>query len=84
MRTWIENYPSKGGEEGRDNWQVSNGKIELRCPKCDEWFQIPTGLTVDKNGNLSDTIYHFCQDDDDGSWVVLACLVGWGKSIIKT
>lgn len=79
-RTVIRNIEGTEDEPGRQNWRVRLGKLYLRCPVNDEWFRVPSDVTVDKDGNLSDSLHHICDagdDDDSEGWVVLAQLEGW-------
>ena len=64
-------------------WRIKRRKVELRCPKCDRFFNPPKDVKFDKDGYASDIIYHFCDDiyDDEENnegWVVCPHLVGWG------
>lgn len=57
-------------------WRKRLGKVQLRCPHCDKFFYIPPDVKVRDNGDLTDVIYHFC-DNETNSWVVLARLMEW-------
>ena len=66
------------------NWRKRRGKVQLRCPYCDKFFDIPKDITIDANGCFSTSLYHFCDDIFEGevnndSWSLLAHLVGWNE-----
>lgn len=79
-RTQIEN--TVGDEETlREQWWRRRlGMTQLKCPYCFKWFTLPRkDFKIDENGNVSDVVYHFCDDDFHPGWVVLPQLVGWGQ-----
>lgn len=81
-RTQLINTVGTPDEPGYRSWRVRFGKTQLMCPKCDKWFSLTKDFTIDEHGNVSDLIYHFCNNESDeypeeSSWVVLAQLVGW-------
>jgi len=63
-------------------WRMKRGKVQIRCPLCDQFFNVPRDIAVFSNGNLSDKLYHFCEDtfvdeENTDGWVVLAHLEDW-------
>jgi len=84
--TDIENFVFDKGTDDEEtviNWRVRRRKPQIRCPKCFKFFDLPKDTTIDKEGYLSASIYHFCDDqfqgdDNQQGWAVLAHLVDWG------
>ena len=82
----IENYTLNRGTEDEEtviNWRIRRHKVQLRCPKCDRFFDLPKDIPIDENGYCFDTVYHFCEDiyegeENNAGYTVLAHLVGWG------
>lgn len=86
----IENTVLNKGDEQYEetiiNWRITRRKLEIRCPNCDMFFEVPNDITVDANGYLSDQFYHFCDDqliaetleEGIGGFTALAHLVDWG------
>lgn len=80
--TIIRNYPGTDDEPGQINWRKRFGRVQVRCPRCDELFNVPKDVKFNKDGQANTTTYHFCEDsdgNDDGGWVALLELEGWGK-----
>lgn len=83
--TELENITSDVGTEYEEtiiNWRRRRSKVQVRCPRCDEFFDLPKDMIIDKKGYCNTNVYHFCNDqfiDDDNSdgWVALLHLVGW-------
>lgn len=80
MNLDIENITFDKGTEYEETilyWKKRLGRVQLRCPKCDEFFKVPKDIKFDENGYSSGTIYHFCEDDN--GWVVTPHIVGYGR-----
>lgn len=80
--TIIRNYPGDEDDPGQINWRKRLLHVQVRCPRCDEWFNVPHDVKFDKEGKADRTVYHFCEDsdgNDDGGWVVALHLEGWEK-----
>jgi hypothetical protein len=89
--TDIENIVVDKGDEDYEetivNWRVRRRKVQLRCPKCDLFFDLPKAITIDENGYASGSFYHFCSeqvidgvpDENDEGWTVMPHLVGYNE-----
>jgi len=78
MHTYIENIETEDGII--INWRKRHNKVQLKCPRCDNFFDVPRDVKFDDYGNANDYIYHFCDDDlNEEGWVVLPTLVGWSR-----
>jgi hypothetical protein len=69
--------------EAQENWKKTMlGGVSLYCPKCFEWFKLDKDFKIDKQGFVTPTIYHVCDNEelaDNDGWIVNAHLVGWSK-----
>jgi hypothetical protein len=85
--TRIENFTYNVGDDDEEtiiNWRVKHHRVQLRCPKCDQFFDIPKDCKIDHDGYASSSVYHFCNDfyDDEENnegWVCLPQLVGYNE-----
>ena len=83
--TEIENFVHNKGNEYEEtiiNWRKRRGHVQLRCPLCDRFFNLPKDITIDAKGYCSTSFYHFCEDIYEGEentegWTAWAHLVGW-------
>jgi hypothetical protein len=84
--TDIENQVVDKGTEYEEtiiNWRTRRRRVQLKCPRCFHFFDLPKDITIDDNGYCSTSVYHFCEDQYEGDennegYTVLAHLVGWG------
>lgn len=79
--TDIENFQYE--DEAVINWRSRRGRAQIKCPMCSKFFDLPSDITIDKDGYCSTSVYHFCDDLFEGEentegYTVLAHLVGWG------
>ena len=61
--TDIENIETEDGTIV--NWRMRRGKAQIKCPYCFKFFDMPQGFVFDANGYARDSVYHFCDDDQD-------------------
>lgn len=87
--TDLENEVIDQGTEDEETiirWRVRRRKVQIKCPRCDNFFDVPKDIKIDDNGYLSSSIYHYCEEqsidgipeENEEGWAVLAHLVDWG------